>query len=111
MVTSAQIWKGLFAAVQVTVSPGSGIGGRLQPARSGFAKKNKPAAIAAPNVCRNREWLAFLHRLKVVSNLRVSRIPRNEGSCAEEIDRLASTIVFMRLGSWIVSVLITICES
>src|SRR6266481_6275511 len=34
-------------------------GGRLQAAYSGLVKKNKPAAIAAPNVCRTRERLAL----------------------------------------------------
>jgi len=74
------------------------MGGWLHCARIGLAKKNKLAAIAAPNICRNRERLAFLHRLKLVSNLRESRIQKNEENCAQEIDRLGSTIAFMRSG-------------
>ena len=58
------------------------------------------------------ETLVVRMAFKVVSNLGGSRVPRNEGSCAEEFDRIRLMIVLMRSGYWIaVSVLTSLCES
>jgi hypothetical protein len=43
-----------------------------------------------------------MYGFKVVSNLGDTRAPRNEGSSAEEFDRLRLMIVFVRSGYWIV---------
>ena len=107
MVRSAQIWKGLFAAIHVTVSPGPGIGGRLQAARSGLAAKIKPTAITSSSACRSREGMALPRPFKVFSNLGGSGVSRRKGGAAEQIDRLRSRVVFMMialmcLGYWIV---------
>ena len=116
MARSVQIWKGLFAVVQVTVCPGAGIGGWLQAARSGLGTKTIPSVIASPNACRNRERLALPAYLqKLFPICVVSGFQGGKEDSAEQIGRLRLSlrIVFIRLGylgCWQVIGLLSACS-